>query len=135
MTNCKTALIIAPPGRLRISLFVLIHACQKIEEIQQVETITAGWQIMDEKQQDLVFLDTQFQGEGIWSLLAHIQEEHPQTHCCVFAQSSTQRQRAQAAGADASLLFGFSATDFFNVIEAFSQSDNNHHVLHKITQS
>jgi DNA-binding NarL/FixJ family response regulator len=117
-TNCISALIIAPPGRLRDSLQVLLQAGNKITLAGQADDARSGLQLVAEYRPALVLLDTYLPGDDAWQILEHLKRNYPQIDCFVLAHSFDQERRAQEAGADAVFLAGFSAETFFEALKS-----------------
>jgi DNA-binding NarL/FixJ family response regulator len=117
-TNCTSALIIAPPGRLRDSLQVLLQASNSLAPAGQADDACSGLLMVAEYRPALVLLDTHLPGDDAWQVLEHLKHNYPQIRCFVLAHSFDQERRAQETGADAVFLAGFSAETFFEAIKS-----------------
>ncbi|MBN1995069.1 MAG: response regulator transcription factor [Anaerolineae bacterium] len=117
-TDCTSALIIAPPGRLRDSLQVLLQAGNEITLAGQADNARSGLQLVAESCPALVLLDTHLPGDDAWQVLENLKRNYPQIRCFVLAHKFDQERRAQEAGADAVFLAGFSAEIFFEAIKS-----------------
>ncbi|CAG0993293.1 hypothetical protein PLCT2_02596 [Planctomycetaceae bacterium] len=116
-THCATALIIAPPGRLRESLRVLVRAVNWIAQIELADDGPAGLRLIADYSPALVLLDTLLPEEQVWETLRQIKLKRATVRCVVLAQTRAQEQQAQVAGADGVLLNGFSSEAFFDLME------------------
>ena len=117
-TDCTSALIIAPPGRLRDSLQVLLQAGNELALAGQADDARSGLRMIAEHRPTLVLLDTRLPDDDAWQVLAHLKRNYPQIRCFVLAHNFKQERRARETGADAIFLAGFSAETFFEAIES-----------------
>ena len=117
MKSRALALIVAGPGRFRDSLRALLAAAPQIKAVNKVDDASSALRAVAEHHPDLVLLDGSLSSNEIWTVLRQIKVEQPQTRCIVLGDNGRQQQEARAAGADAILIKGFSATKLFQVIE------------------
>ena len=112
-TNLTTILIVAPAGRVRDSLRVLLKSTRPLIYIEWAEEIH---QLADTPP-TLVFLDATLPNDQAWQALEHIRRHYPQHRCLILAHSADHQKRTQAAGARAVLLEGLTAASLFAAIE------------------
>ncbi len=116
-TLSASALIIAPPGRLRESLRVLARAVNWIVLIEQADDGPAGLRQIADHSPALVLLDTHLPDDQAWETLRQIKHKWTHVRCVVLTHAHDQEQRARLAGADGVLPSGFPAEAFFNLID------------------
>jgi len=116
MTHSTSALIIAPPGRWRDSLQVLLRACDGITLAGQADDGPAGLQMIADRPPTVVVVDAKLPDGEAWWLLQQLQRQWPQVHSLVLAHSAHQERLARAAGADDVFQAGSSAEIFFDTI-------------------
>jgi DNA-binding NarL/FixJ family response regulator len=104
-----SVLIVAPPGRLRDALQVMVRAVPQIGHTVQANDALAVLRAA-EHSPALVLLDADLPGDEAWTVLPQIKARWPQTRCIVLANNGQQRQMANAHGADAVLSRGFTVT-------------------------
>jgi len=118
MTSQGTsALIIAPPGRLRDSLRVLLRASGRIARVEEADDARLGLQSIAERPPGLVVLDAGLCEEDALAVLGQIKTQWPRLPCLVLVNNLDQEPVARAAGADAVLQAGFATEDFFSAID------------------
>ncbi len=117
MTQRVLALIIAPPGRLRDSLRVLLRASGRIGRVEETDDARFGLQSIAEHPPGLVVLDAGLEEDDAPGILPQLKGEWPQLPCLVLVRSLDQEPMARAAGADAVLQAGFDTETFFSTIE------------------
>ena len=111
------ALIAARPGRMRDSLQALLAAMPRIAAVDEVDDGSAALHRVAASRPALAVLDTNLSDGATWSVLKEIKSRWPQTQCVVLAQSASQREAAQAAGADGVLIKGFSTAELYLMID------------------
>lgn len=112
------ALIVAPPGRLRDSLRVLLRACETITVVGLASDGGDGLLQVAQKAPALVLIDGSLIGEGDGEALRQIKGRWPGVRCLVLVHSVEQEHLARAAGADAVLQAGFRAEVLFETIRS-----------------
>jgi len=112
-TNIAAILIVAPAGRVRDSLRVLLKSTRPLIRIDWAEEIDRLADIPP----TLVLLDATLPNDRAWQALEHIQQHYPQHRCLILAHSSEHQKRAQAAGAQAIRLEGLTAARLFATVE------------------
>ena len=117
MVEPAWALIIAPPGRLRDSVCVLLRASTKIERIELSDGQEAGWTSRAACPPDLILLDAGALGDQAWTTLLHLRQRWPQCACIVMTHTAGQERQARQAGAGYVLRAGFSAQDLSQMIK------------------
>jgi DNA-binding NarL/FixJ family response regulator len=93
-------LIIAPPGRLRDSLGVLVRASQELDLIGQADTGLSGLEMIVRRRPDLVLLDARLPGDAAWSVLSVLKRRYPEVACWMLVGSTEDEAHARAAVAD-----------------------------------
>jgi DNA-binding NarL/FixJ family response regulator len=112
-TNITTILIVAPAGRVRDSLRVLLKSTRPLIHIDWAEDINR----LADTPPMLVLLDATLPDDQAWQALEHIRSHYPQHRCLILAHSSTHQKQAQAVGAQVIWLEGLTAADLFAVVE------------------
>jgi DNA-binding NarL/FixJ family response regulator len=115
MSQPVSALIIAPPGRLRDSLRVLLRASGRIAHVEEADDAGFGLQSIVARPPGLVLLDAGPE-EDTWGGLRQLKTQWPQLPCLVLVHNLDQEPSARAAGADAVLQPGFSTETFFSAV-------------------
>ena len=103
-----SALIVAPPGRLRDGLQTIVRAMPEIHAVDRTDDGPSALRLMTERPSALVFLDTDLVGNMAWTVLRQIKARWPHTRCIVLVNNGSQRQLVNLDGADAVLVKGFS---------------------------
>ena len=112
-----SALIIAPPGRLRDSLRVLLRASGRIARVEEADDARLGLQSIAERPPGLVVLDAGLCEEDALAVLGQIKTQWPQAPCLVLVNNLDKEPMARAAGADSVLQAGFATETFFSAIQ------------------
>jgi len=110
------ALIVAKPGRVCDGLQALLTAIPEIGSIAQTDDATSALRMIAERRPDLVLLDFSLTGDEIRAMLRRIKAGSGQTKCLVLADDAEEQQIAEAAGADAILIKGFTAQKFIKTV-------------------
>jgi len=110
-----SVLIVAPPGRLRDALQVLVRAVPQIGHTVQANDALAVLSAA-ELSPALVLLDADLPGNEAWTVLRQIKAQWPQTRCIVLANNGQQSQIANVHGADAVLAKGFTVTTLTAIV-------------------
>lgn len=116
MQSGAMALVVAPPGRLSDGWRALLLAIPEITDVRQANDAPSALGLVEALGPQLVLLDEAL-GEGSWHLLDQIKKVAPQCHSIVLVCSVRQQQIALAAGADAVLLKGFSASHLADAVK------------------
>ena len=118
MAQLASVLLIAPPGRLRDSLCVLLRASAQIERIELDNGEAANWTGAASPgavtPPDLIVLDAEALDDRAWPSL---RRRWPGCACIVVAHTASQEHLARQAGARHVLSTGFSAQDLSQMIE------------------
>jgi len=117
MSQRVSALIIAPAGRLRDSLRVLLRASGRIGRVEEADDARLGLGSIAERPPGLVVLDAGVGEEDALGVLGQIKTQWPRLPCLVLARNLEQEPTARAAGADAVLQAGFATETFFSTIQ------------------
>jgi len=121
-----SALIIAPPGRWRNSLCVLLQANPEIGMVYQADDGAAALRCMAETQPAIVVLDCGLPGEEPGQMLHGIQRDWPQARWLMLAHDSVQAQRAAQSGGDAVLQVGFSGEVLYTTVSSLLNLSSSH---------
>jgi len=114
-------LIIAPPGRLRDSLRVLLRASHPGARVTQADDLPTGLRMIVELFPTLVLLDADVSGNGATQAVQQVKAHCLTLPYIVLAHSSEQEYQARVAGADGVFQAGASAEAFFAIIESAFQ--------------
>jgi DNA-binding NarL/FixJ family response regulator len=117
MQSGATALVVAPPGRLRDGWQALLLATDPISDVRQTDGASSALEVVESRAPELVLLDADALGETAWVLLNQIKVKAPQCRCIALICSARQRPRALASGADAVLIKGFPAARLSAAVE------------------
>jgi DNA-binding NarL/FixJ family response regulator len=114
-----SALIIAPRGRLRDSLGVLLRARDEISVVRESDDPAEGLVAIAERPPTMVLLDVTVADEQAWSLLRQLKTTWPRISCGVVVHTTEHERQARLTGADAILRAGFPAEDLDRTITGF----------------
>jgi DNA-binding NarL/FixJ family response regulator len=109
--------IIAPPGRQRDGLRVLVKAYAKIELVGEADDLATGAQVITERTPALVVIQSGQVGETFGGELRELKTQCPNVRFAVVVPDYRQEELARAAGADAVLLEGFTSETIFATID------------------
>lgn len=118
MIEKKSALIIAPAGRMRDSLRALLKSLPYLTTEVHNGDIEAVERYIENHKPHLILLDATLNSPTLESLLEISRSYWPHTHCIVLAHNVQEQWSARVAGADHVLLTGFSTTTLFNLIDS-----------------
>jgi DNA-binding NarL/FixJ family response regulator len=102
---------------MRDSLQALLAAMPRIGAVDEADDGAAALRRVAASRPALLVLDTNLSDGAAWSVLKEIKSRWPQTQCVILAQSASQRETAQAAGADGVLIKGFSTAELYVMID------------------
>lgn len=114
-----SALIIAPRGRLRDSLGVLLRARDEINVVRESDDAAEGLVEIAERPPTMVLLDVTVADEQAWRQLRQLKTTWPLIPCGVVVHTTEHERQARLAGADATLRAGFSAETLNRTITEF----------------
>jgi len=119
MKGNALVLIVARPGRIRDGLQALLTGAHRTESVRQASDGPSALRMIIAQHPALVILDTGLPCDEVQAVLRQVMAQDPRHRCLVLAlaDNTQQRQAAGAAGADAVLFKGASATQFFATIE------------------
>lgn len=117
MSQRVSALIIAPPGRLRDSLRVLLRASGRIARVEETDDAHFVSQSITERPPGLVLLDANLGDDETRRVLQQLKTQWPRLPCLVLVRNLEQEHMARAAGADGVLQAGFATETFFSTLE------------------
>lgn len=106
MDKSPVVLVIAPPGRLRDSLRVLLRSAD-VAHILEADTFQAGLSALAQAQPALVVLDPGGPLDDVAHLLRQL-KHNDHRRCLVWAHTAEQERQAREAGADETLAPGLS---------------------------
>ena len=109
--------IIAPPGRQRDGLRVLLQAYDKIALVGEADDLASGAQVIAERAPALAVLQGGEGGEAFWAELRQLKAQCPNVRFTVVVPDYHQAELARAAGADAVLMEGFTSEIMFATID------------------
>lgn len=109
--------IIAPPGRQRDGLRVLLQASAKIALVGEADDLASGAQVIAERAPALVILQSGKDNGTFQAELRQLKIQCPNIHFAVVVPDYRQAEQARAAGADAVLMEGFTSETMFAAID------------------
>jgi DNA-binding NarL/FixJ family response regulator len=119
--DALSVLIIAPPGRLRDSLRVLLRASPHVAHVAQADDLPAGVQRIAELSPTLVLLDADVSGNGVTQAVQQIKAHRLTPPCIVLAHTTEQESQARVAGAAGIFMAGAAAEAFFAALASVFQ--------------
>lgn len=114
------ALILARPGRNRDGLYALLDAIQRGLAPLTTEDPAHALAACEQRQINLILVDSQELHQDWRTLLAAIRQIHPKITCLVIVRSQEERVAALKAGADAVITPGSSCEQLSRVIQSFT---------------
>lgn len=121
MTEPSPVLIIAPAGRLRDSLRVLLRASNHVTQVAQADDLPAGLRLLAELGPKLVVLDAAICDGTLEPVVRQLKARHPRLPCTVLTHTFDQERQAHIGGADGILQAGASAEAFLATIDSALQ--------------
>lgn len=112
-------LIFAQPGRIFISLRVLLKSLYPLIQIVQVQDVLVGMQLLSAGLQMLVLIDANLPEDEGWRIGAEIRQNYPRRHTVMLAHDSHQFDRARGAGLEAIPLEGMTAASLADAFYDF----------------
>ncbi len=121
MVKPTSVLIIAPPGRLRDSLRVLLYAAG-VAQVNEADAFAAGLATLTRTGSELVVLDP---GASMAEVMPMIQQlrRAGAAGCLVWAPTIKQARLARQAGIGVSLLPGLSAEALAVILDQVAQNE------------
>ncbi|MBI4790494.1 MAG: hypothetical protein HY782_25985 [Chloroflexi bacterium] len=107
--------IIAPPGRLRDALSVLLRADNRIALVGQADDLAAGLEMVAARAPALMVLNVGEGGDTILAGLCQLKAQNPQVRFVALVRDRDQQQLARIAGADAVSVDGFRSEMLFEM--------------------
>jgi DNA-binding NarL/FixJ family response regulator len=120
MVKPVTVLIIAPPGRLRDSLRVLLRSAN-VTWILEADTFQAGLSALAQAQPTLVVLDPGGPMGDVARMLRQL-KQNGHRRCLVWARNAEQERQARQAGADETLAPGLSTAALRAILDKAVES-------------
>jgi DNA-binding NarL/FixJ family response regulator len=102
---------------MRDSLQALLVAMPRIGAVGEADDGAAAIDKAAARRPALLVLDTNLPGAAAWGVLREFKSRWPETQCVILAQSASQRETAQAAGADGVLVKGFPTAELYVMID------------------
>jgi DNA-binding NarL/FixJ family response regulator len=124
MVKLAHVLIIAPPGRLRDSLGVLLHAAG-VARVSEADAFHAGLQALSRSKPDLVVLDPGASMAEVTPMIQQLRRAGA-AGCLVWAPTAGQVRLARRAGIDITLLPGLSADALTMILDQAAQDYCNY---------
>jgi DNA-binding NarL/FixJ family response regulator len=109
VTRPVSLLLVARPGRMREGLQALLRTIPEIEIVGQADFESQTLPLISQQQPALVLLDSSLAFREMLPALIQIKGEYPRTRCIVLVENAQQQSAAREAGADTTLITGFSA--------------------------
>ncbi len=124
MVKPTSVLIVAPPGRLRDSLSVLLHAAG-VAQVSEADTFPAGLHVLTRTQPDLVVLDPGPLMAEVTPMVRQLRQAGA-AGCLVWTPTAGQVRLARQAGIGLTLLPGLSAEALAGILDQMVQEDRNY---------
>ncbi len=121
MVKPTSVLIIAPPGRLRNSLRVLLYAAG-VAQVSEADAFHAGLRALTQAKPDLVVLDPGASMAEVTSMIQQLRQAGA-AGCLVWAPTVKQARLARQAGIGVSLLPGLSAEALIVILDQVAQNE------------
>lgn len=115
MENNASVLVIAPPGRLRDSLIVLLRAHNGLALAGQADNCAEGLQFVRQLRPTLVLLDARLPEKQTWRTLCLLKLKR--CHPIALVRTAEQARAARQMGAEAVLSDGFTAGEISETIQ------------------
>jgi DNA-binding NarL/FixJ family response regulator len=116
-TLTKRVLIVARASRFRDGLKAVVQALSWVEQVDVIAGWTAVSQYLTTYQPALVILDASDLSSASWMDIGFLRTACSPFKCLVMIDRAQQRAVAQAVGADAILLRGFSTELLYQTME------------------
>jgi len=111
-------LVLATPGTLCHELLTFLRS---VPNLALLDSGDGRLPAFLPERPDLVVLDASLPGASGIELLQALRRRIPGTRCILMVGSPSQMAEAVAAGADRVLLVGFSAAEFFQILEELQE--------------
>ena len=115
--STHSVLMVTQPGRIQEGMQAVLTGTFHFETIDRTQDGTSTMTHLETCPPDLVVLDAELLNLNIPSILRYVKTKRIRTRCLVLADTLEEVAAAQTAGADSTLLKGFSAEDLFAVIQ------------------
>jgi DNA-binding NtrC family response regulator len=116
MKSKMTVLVIAPPGRLRTSLGVLLRASNHIQSIRYASDTCTGLRLLAEFIPQLILVDANLPDGKALELLNQLNCQDGLPPCLVLAHNEAQANQLLTIGAGQVLQIGFSTENFLETV-------------------
>ncbi len=121
MVKPTSVLIIAPPGRLRDSLRVLLYAAG-VAQVNEADAFAAGLATLTRTGSELVVLDPGASMAEVTSMIQQLRRAGA-AGCLVWTPTAEQARLARRAGVGVSLLPGLSAEALAVILDQVAQNE------------
>lgn len=124
MAKPTSVLIIAPPGRLRNSLRVLLYAAG-VAQVSEADTFAAGLAALTRTRSELVVLDPGALMAEVTPMIRQLRQAGA-AGCLVWTPTAEQSRLARQAGIGVTLLPGLSAEALAVILDRMAQEYCNY---------
>ena len=121
MADLQLALIIAPPGRLRDSLRVLLRASERVTRIAMADDGRSGLRQIAALNPGLVVIDADLPEDEAWHIAPIMGRSTSECGCLIITHNPQQAHRAHQIGVAAILADDFSTAAFLQAVPANTQ--------------
>lgn len=125
VTITVSLLIVAKPGRMREGLQALLRTIPAIKIVGQADCESQALSMIAQQQPALILLDSSLTLQEMLPTLMQIKGGYPRSHCIVLVENEQQQAVAREAGADTTLITGFSAEVLHAAIDQILMSISN----------
>ncbi len=119
MDHCKSILVVAKPGLLRVSLVAVLTSAPEINVIAEADDLRLALSILEQQHPDLILVVDSLNDQD-WLALRQIKLQFPQTRRVVLVDNVKQKQALESPCAEAVLLKGAPTSNLFAALERVS---------------
>ena len=123
------ALIVATPGDLQDGLLALMTTAPQVKAILIAKNSSAAQRILDTHHPSLVLLDMNLDRNGAWTILGQIKSQWPTVRSIAIAENAGQKLKAETAGDDSVLFYGFQAAKLIIVTDDLLSQRNGDELI------
>jgi DNA-binding NarL/FixJ family response regulator len=117
MEDHPSVLIVAPPGKLRESLRLLLASSSHVKSIRLADNhLSATWSNLSDGPDAAILALDPF-GEETLTILQKIQQNWPKTRTVILVDSEQEYKLVKSAGADVIFMKGIRAANLLKAIE------------------
>ena len=125
LNSTASLLLVARPSRMREGLQALLRTIPDIKIVGQADSESQALTLISQQQPALVLLDSSLVLKEILPVFVLVKSKYPRTRCIVLVENLQQQSAAREAGADASIITGFSVEVLHATIDQVLMSINN----------